>query len=48
MCHPSVHAPSLARVVGGKNGGVSGMVSGELVEGREGGTLHCWMLRCTM
>ena len=29
ICHPSMHAPSLARVFDGKNGGVSGMVSGE-------------------
>ena len=29
MCHPSMHAPSLARVFDGKNGGVSGMVGGE-------------------
>ena len=33
ICHPSMHAPSLARVFDGKNGGVSGMVSGEGVGG---------------
>ena len=49
MCHPFMHALSLARVIHGKNGGVSGVASGEeLIEGREGGTLHGWMLRCTM
>ena len=29
MCHPSMHAPSLARVVDVKHGGFSGMVCGE-------------------
>ena len=29
ICHPSMHSPSLARVFDVKNGGVSGMVSGE-------------------
>ena len=28
-CHPSMHAPSLAHVIDGESGGVSGMVSGE-------------------
>ena len=28
-CHPSMHAPSLARVIDGKSGGFGGMVSGE-------------------
>ena len=29
ICHPSMYAPSLARVIDWKSGGVSGMVCGE-------------------
>ena len=56
ICHPSMHAPSLARVFDGKSGGVSGMVCCEGVGGRVkreghctfGGTLHVWMRCCMM